>query len=147
MGNLGKKVVATGFKKLPKVQQFAQSGHTVVKLLCDLCYIFYNTPDFCSKQGGILIDWIVCWPVWKWRLTEEILVTNISMVCCLNNFWSIIKSHFGLTELTFHLQFTGCFCDQKFPTFKVPIYPYKMNILHCFETFLSGTCRKKFPFV
>ena len=56
MGNLGKKVVATGFKKLPKVQQFAQSGHTVVKLLCDLCYIFYNTPDFCSKQGGILID-------------------------------------------------------------------------------------------
>ena len=28
MGNLGKIIVATGFKKVPKVQLFAQSGHT-----------------------------------------------------------------------------------------------------------------------
>ena len=28
MGDLGKLIVAKGFKKLPKVQKFAQSGHT-----------------------------------------------------------------------------------------------------------------------
>ena len=28
-GDLGKFIVAKGFKKLPKVQYFAQSGHTV----------------------------------------------------------------------------------------------------------------------
>ena len=28
VGNLGKLIVAKGFKKLPKVQQIAQSGHT-----------------------------------------------------------------------------------------------------------------------
>ena len=30
MGDLGKLIVAKGFKKLPKVQYIAQSGHTVV---------------------------------------------------------------------------------------------------------------------
>ena len=29
VGDLGKLIVAKGFKKLPKVQQIAQSGHTV----------------------------------------------------------------------------------------------------------------------
>ena len=29
-GHLGKIIVATGFKKLPKVQQIAQSGHTAL---------------------------------------------------------------------------------------------------------------------
>ena len=29
MGDLGKLIVAKGFKKLPKVQKIAQSGHTV----------------------------------------------------------------------------------------------------------------------
>ena len=28
VGNLGKLIVAKGFKKLPKVQKIAQSGHT-----------------------------------------------------------------------------------------------------------------------
>ena len=28
MGDLGKLIVAKGFKKLPKVQKIAQSGHT-----------------------------------------------------------------------------------------------------------------------
>ena len=28
VGNLGKIIVATGFELLPKVQKFAQSGHT-----------------------------------------------------------------------------------------------------------------------
>ena len=32
VGNLGKIIVATGFKRLPKVQKFAQSGHTGPKL-------------------------------------------------------------------------------------------------------------------
>ena len=29
VGDLGKSIVAKGFKKLPKVQKIAQSGHTV----------------------------------------------------------------------------------------------------------------------
>ena len=29
VGDLGKLIVAKGFKKLPKVQKIAQSGHTV----------------------------------------------------------------------------------------------------------------------
>ena len=29
MGDLGKLIVAKGFKKLPKVKKIAQSGHTV----------------------------------------------------------------------------------------------------------------------
>ena len=28
VGDLGKSIVATGFEKFPKVQSFAQSGHT-----------------------------------------------------------------------------------------------------------------------
>ena len=28
VGNLGKTIIATRFKKLPKVQEIAQSGHT-----------------------------------------------------------------------------------------------------------------------
>ena len=33
VGYLGKLIVAKGFKKLPKVQQIAQSGHTGYKIL------------------------------------------------------------------------------------------------------------------
>ena len=32
----GKLIVAKGFKKLPKVQNIAQSGHTVVDLHCQI---------------------------------------------------------------------------------------------------------------
>ena len=32
VGNLGKLIVAKGFKKLPKVQKISQSGHTVNNL-------------------------------------------------------------------------------------------------------------------
>ena len=37
VGDLGKLVVAKGFKKLPKVQKIAKSGHTefVIKLLAN----------------------------------------------------------------------------------------------------------------
>ena len=31
VGDLGKIIVAKGFKKLPKVQKFARSGHTAPK--------------------------------------------------------------------------------------------------------------------
>ena len=33
MGDLGKLIVAKGFKNLPKVQKIARSGHTETKLL------------------------------------------------------------------------------------------------------------------
>ena len=32
LGDLGKLIVAKGFKKLPKVQKFARSGHTALHL-------------------------------------------------------------------------------------------------------------------
>ena len=31
VGNLGKEIVVTGFQWLPKVQKFAQSGHTAAQ--------------------------------------------------------------------------------------------------------------------
>ena len=31
VGDVGKTIVATGFKKLPKVQRIAQSGHTACR--------------------------------------------------------------------------------------------------------------------
>ena len=62
-------------------------------------------------------------------------------------FWSIVKFHFGLTEKIFNLRLTEHIIDRKFPTFSVPIYPYKTYIFHCYETFFSGTCWKKFPIV
>ena len=34
VGDLGKYIVAKGFKKLPKVQKIAQSGHTEMKPKC-----------------------------------------------------------------------------------------------------------------
>ena len=60
-------------------------------------------------------------------------------------FWSIIKLHFQLTEKTFNLQLTKGIIDQKFPTFNVHIYPYKMSIFLCYEKFLSRTFHIKFP--
>ena len=35
MGDLGKLIVAKGFKKLPKVQKIAKSGHTGCELLTE----------------------------------------------------------------------------------------------------------------
>ena len=45
----------------------------------------------------------------------------------------------------FNLQLTEGIIDLQFPTFYVPIYPYKTYIFHWYETFLPGTCWKKFP--
>ena len=33
LGDLGKQMFSTGFEKLPKVQQIAQSGHTASRLV------------------------------------------------------------------------------------------------------------------
>ena len=43
LGDLGKIIVAKGFKKLPKVQKIAKSGHTACKLtlLANLIYALY----------------------------------------------------------------------------------------------------------
>ena len=49
-----------------------------------------------------------------------------------------------MTEEIFNLQITKGIIDQKFPTFYVPIYPYKTYIFYCYENFLPGTCCKNF---
>ena len=38
LGDLGKLIVAKGFKKLPKVQKIARSGHTGCKAVIDEFY-------------------------------------------------------------------------------------------------------------
>ena len=57
-------------------------------------------------------------------------------------FRSIVKFHFGLTEKIFNLQLTERIIDRKFPTFSVPIYPYKTYIFHCYETFFRNLLEK-----
>ena len=42
VGDLGKLIVAKGFKKLPKVQKIAQSGHTSAEL--SVVGLFYECP-------------------------------------------------------------------------------------------------------
>ena len=39
LGDLGKLIVAKGFKNLPKVQKIARSGHTGPLLIDDLSYL------------------------------------------------------------------------------------------------------------
>ena len=59
-------------------------------------------------------------------------------------FRSIIKFHFGLTKKIFNLRLIAGIIDRKFPTFYVPIYPYKSTFSIAMRL-LSGTCWKKFP--
>ena len=49
LGDLGKLIVAKGFKKLPKVQKIARSGHTEQELCMLLanCSLYY-TSTFCN---------------------------------------------------------------------------------------------------
>ena len=49
VGDLGKLNVAKGFKKLPKVQNIAQSGHTVT------VSVFVNINTTTTSLGGNLI--------------------------------------------------------------------------------------------
>ena len=51
-----------------------------------------------------------------------------------------------INQKIFNLRLTEGIIDRNFPTFYVPIYPYKMYIFYCYVT-LSGTCWKKFPIV
>ena len=60
-------------------------------------------------------------------------------------FRSIIKFHFGLTEKIFNLRLTKGIIDRKFPTFYIPIYPYKMYIFYCYETFCQELAGKSSP--
>ena len=60
-------------------------------------------------------------------------------------FWSIVKFDFGLTKKIFNLQLTEGIIDRKFPTFYVPIYPYKTNIFHWYETFCQELAGKSSP--
>ena len=44
MGDLGKLIVAKGFKKLPKVQKIARSGHTAcTRYVAKICYRVITT--------------------------------------------------------------------------------------------------------
>ena len=45
VGDLGKIIVAKGFKKLPKVQYIAQSGHTVRVWYCQDGEVHFKYPD------------------------------------------------------------------------------------------------------
>ena len=44
MGDLGKLIVAKGFKNLPKVQKIARSGHTGLSII-----INFETGESCSR--------------------------------------------------------------------------------------------------
>ena len=53
VGDLGKLIVAKGFKKLPKVQKIATSGHTAPK--CHLkTYVTLTTDQFIDCTSAIL---------------------------------------------------------------------------------------------
>ena len=48
VGDLGKFIVAKGFKKWPKVRKIAQSGHTVAINRTDLDWSFSHVTAWCS---------------------------------------------------------------------------------------------------
>ena len=58
VGDMGKLIVAKGFKKLPKVQQITQYGHTVFNVLCR---VKENDPFNFSFRCPRLWWW--CWSV------------------------------------------------------------------------------------
>ena len=61
MGDLGKLIVAKGFKKLPKVQNIAQSGHTAFEQTLADTEIFrqYAGMDLKSKLAASAILFFV----------------------------------------------------------------------------------------
>ena len=64
MGDFGKINVAKGFKKLPKVQQIAQSGHTGLEPKDQLqnrdlsvtCVAFNSASKFLSGKGDPIVQ-------------------------------------------------------------------------------------------
>ena len=91
MGDLGKLVVAKGFKKLPKVQKFAQSGHTAHKPSNDFCeisiavkwvdeiyaHVKHSFGTFLGRERGIMCfyDLISLQPF------QDLLQFNFFMIC------------------------------------------------------------------
>ena len=67
--------------------------------------------------GACVVNFSVCWPKIIFR------------------FCSIIKSEFRLTEKPSTYSTEGS-NDQKFPTFNLPIYPFKTYIFYCYDTFI-----------
>ena len=107
---------------------------------------------------------MACWPKEKWQLTKWFFVSKNLCFECFNRYiwkcvvdfiacWPKINFHFWINhkitllidQKTFNLQLTEGIIDWKFPTFYIPIYPYKTYIFYCYETFLPGNCWKKFP--
>ena len=98
----------------------------------------------------------------KWQLTKGFFVTKnltfciFKQVCLCCKFHCVLtKNHFPflvncqiillIDQKSVLLMLTDGISDRKFPTFNIPIYPYKTYIFYCSETFLSGTCRKMYP--
>ena len=73
-------------------------------------------------------------------------------VLVITAWWLNAKFYFSVNrkiwlrnEKIFNLQLTKGIIDQKFPTFYVPIYPYKMYIFYCYETFCQELAGKSSP--
>ena len=81
VGDLGKLIGAKGFKKLPKVQQIAQSGHTVKVTAVNLCCVTMLLKTlFITTARGVLK------PDKPFRLAIAIKACQISLyvgtICC-----------------------------------------------------------------
>ena len=62
VGDLGQLVIAKGFKKLPKVQKIAKSGHTALSYNTCLCLrlsIYLSHSWFCKKIASYVINWLL----------------------------------------------------------------------------------------
>ena len=92
VGDLGKIIVATGFEKLPKVENIAQSGHTACKSHDEFFLIEYvlpllaNDTDSCGqsffKKWAILGLFFVYFRLFKQTLQflQQINVKNVHPV-------------------------------------------------------------------
>ena len=113
--------------------------------------------------GRPLIDQKACWPK-KMTIDQNFFLSKTvcfvwnnsyigAYVSVITAWWpnakfifrSIVKFDFGLTEKIFNLRLTKGIIDRKFPTFYVPIYPYKTYIFHCYETFFQELAGKSSP--
>ena len=74
MGNLVKIIAATGFEKLPKVQQIAKSGHTECIFLSSICFI----------KGKSIYLWLfhICHFMLLSRFNSFCLFSFISIFAC-----------------------------------------------------------------
>ena len=83
-GDLGKLIVAKGFKKLPKVQKIATSGHTGISGQ-SYRLIIYNRGSGCGSVGravaydtrGLRFDYS------HWQNLIEHLFVNVFIINCI----------------------------------------------------------------